>query len=93
MKQFPIIYDDGFYTYGGIVNNCLLATINLLCDNLCLARENHQLSQSFFTSRDKSALPAAICFNRASIAEQLRGYFVLLLKDCFECLSPHEIAA
>ena len=58
-----------------------------------LARANHQLSQDFAISRDESALLAIVCPIQTAIAGLTRGYSAHFQKDCFECLSPHEIAA
>ena len=45
-------------------------------------------------TRDESALLAVICPIQAAFSALARGNFVLFQeKDCFECLSPHDIAA
>ena len=43
-------------------------------------------------TRDKSALLAVVCPVQAAISGLTRGYSAHF-QDCFECLSPHEMAA
>ena len=57
-----------------------------------LSRTNHQLAMDFAISRDESALIAVVCPIQAAILGLTRGYSAHF-QDCFECLSPHEIAA
>lgn len=55
--------------------------MNTRHDSALLARANHQLAQDLGAPRGKSTLLAI-------------SYFACFYpNDCFECLSPHEIAA
>jgi len=52
-----------------------------------------QRAFKMINTRDKSALLAVVCPVQIAIAGLTRGYSAHFQKDCFECLSPHEIAA
>lgn len=58
-----------------------------------LARLNHQLSAAFVDLQDKSALLDVVCPIQTAILGLIKWYYNHFNKlNCFECLSPIEIA-
>ena len=93
MKQSYFADAKELFPGSDIVRKYTFKAMNPRDNCALLARANHQLSQDFAISRDESALLAIVCPILTAIAESARGYFVHFRKDCFECLSPHGIAA
>jgi len=74
-----------------IVRKYTFKTVNAPRGNFALlARANHQLSQDFADTRDNCALLAP---PKTAIFALIGDSHAIFQHDCFECLSPHEIAA
>ena len=92
MKQSCFTGTKELFPGSDIVRKYTFKTVFSRDNCALLARANHQLSQNFAMVWDKSALLATVCPIQIAIAELTRGYSAHF-RDCFECLSPHEIAA
>lgn len=93
MKQSDPSRAKELFLGSDIVRKYTFKTMNTRDNYALLVKANHQLSQDFAISRDQSVILAIVCPIQTAILEQTRGYSVHFRKDCFECLSPHKIAA
>jgi len=74
-----------------IVRKYTFKTINIPRDrSALLARANHQLSQDFADTRDNCAIFAP---PKTAVFALTGDNCAIFQHDCFECLSPHIIAA
>ena len=92
MEQSRFLRAIEIFPGSDIVRKYSFKTVNTRDNCALLARENRQLAMDFAVSRDESALIAVVCPVQAAISGLTRGYSAYF-QDCFECLSPHEIAA
>ena len=94
MKQSLFSLTKELFPGSDIVRKYTFKTMNTRDNCALLARANHQLSQDFANTRDESAHLAIVCPIQTAFVGLQRGYSAQIQKtDCFECLSPHDIAA
>ena len=92
MEQSKFLRAMELFPGSDIVRKYSFKTMNARDNCALLAKENRQLAMDFAVSRDESALIAVVCPVQAAVLGLTRGYSIHF-QDCFECLSPHEIAA
>ena len=92
MEQSLFLRARELFPGSDIVRKYSFKTMNTRGNCALLAKANHQLAQDFANTRDKSAFIAVVCPVQAAISGLTRGYSAHF-QDCFEYLSPHEIAA
>jgi len=92
MEQSQFLRAIELFNGSDIVRKFSFKMISVRGNCALLARANHRLAMDFAVSGDKSALIAVVSPVQAAISELTRGYSAHF-QDCFECLSPHKIAA
>ena len=92
MKQSEFLRAKKIFSGSDIVRKYTFKTMNTRDNCALLARANHQLSQDFANSWDKSALLAVVCPIQAANQALARDKSIHF-QDCFECLSPTKNAA
>ena len=94
MEQSIILRAKELFPGSDIMRKFLFMTMNTRDNCALLARTDHLLAKDFTGTRDESALIAATFHVQAAVSGLTRCYSAHLNeKDCFECLSPHHIAA
>ena len=93
MEQALFLRTKELFSGSDVVRKYSFKTMDTRSNCAPLAKANHQLRQIFANLRDKSVVLTVVCPVQTAFLGLTRGYSAHFKNECFECLSPHEIAA